>query len=111
MIFFSIVKDYTDTPGARYEYQSEFSGEDFRKKHLVRLYERAKNENTVVLIDLDDTYGYPPSFLEEAFGGLARQYPGEDVLSRFQFKSEDQMSLPAIISKMVRDVIGRNDNE
>ena len=32
--------------------------------------------------NLDDTYGYPSSFREEAFGGLARKFGTEKVLQK-----------------------------
>ena len=101
MIRYSISKEYSDTLGARYVKQSLFSGEHFRNTVLIPLYNKAKLENTKLFIDLDDTYGYPPSFLEEAFGGLARAFPNENVLTYLEFKSDDQ---PSVIEEISRDI-------
>jgi len=78
-----------------------FSGEHFRETVLIPLYLQAKQENTKLFIDLDDTYGYPPSFLEEAFGGLARAFPADNTLLYLEFKSDDQ---PSIIAEIFRDI-------
>ena len=108
MIIYTICKEYTDTPGARYINQSHFSGEDFRMSVLEPLYKKAKELSDTICIDLDGTYGYPPSFLEEAFGGLARKFPKEDVLERFEFKSEDQPSIIGLIKRIVSDEMRRS---
>lgn len=64
----NIAKDFSPTPGGRHKNLSPWSGEEFCDKiasYLVR--------GIRVEITLDGTEGYGASFLEEAFGGLARK--------------------------------------
>ena len=63
-----ISSDFTRYPGGRYRKHGDGSGEEFRDDFLVPA---IKAEDKVV-IEMDDTAGYPASFLEEAFGGLVR---------------------------------------
>ena len=69
----NIAKEYTKTPGGRYISEGNFSGEDFRQTTLKPAFERAIVENKTLVVVLDGGYGYSPSFLEEAFGGLVRE--------------------------------------
>lgn len=78
MIIINIAKDYTKTPGGRYVSQGDYSGEDFRIKILEPKFFEAKENKEKLIINLDGVYGYPASFLDEAFGGLARKFPNED---------------------------------
>ena len=73
----NIAKDFSETPGVRYISQGKYTGEGFRKKKLEPLFQD-KNDNRKIIIELDGTFGYPTSFSEEAFGGLARIY-GEKI--------------------------------
>ena len=95
MIKINICKEFTDTPGARYIAEGPFSGEEFREKLLIPRYEKAKSEGEKLQIDLDGSFGYPTSFLEEAFGGLSRIYGAKEVLDIVRFISDDE---PAIIN-------------
>ena len=69
----NIAKEFSTTPGPRYEWQGEFSGELFRDKFLIK-YFSDPNDETILAIDIDGVDGYPPSFLEETFGGLVRKF-------------------------------------
>lgn len=68
----NIAKDFTDTPGPRYDHEGKFSGEKFRKEVLEPDVRKALSEGKKIKVDLDHTAGYGTSFLEEAFGGLIR---------------------------------------
>ena len=85
-----IAKDFTPAPGARNVDEGAYSGEEFLTKLLKPHFERALQEGFTILIDLDNTEGYATSFLEEAFGGLARIYGSQKVLENLEFKSEDE---------------------
>lgn len=74
----SVVKDYTDKPGARYETQGPFSGERFRDEILYPKFKEAIIRKETLTVDLDGGYGYGSSFLEEAFGGLVRKLKKEN---------------------------------
>jgi hypothetical protein len=64
----SIARDFSATPGGRFNRDGPHSGEAFRSRFL----EPIVDSGEVVVIDLDDVAGLPSSFLEEAFGGLVR---------------------------------------
>ena len=69
----SIVNDFCETPGPRFKSEGNFSGEEFRDEILEPKFLLAKRNNEKLIIKLDGVYGYPVSFLEEAFGGLIRE--------------------------------------
>lgn len=89
----NICKEFSETPGARYISEGEHSGEEFRENYLIPCFEKAKEQGEKLVIELDGGYGYPTSFLEEAFGGLARIENPDVVLSILSFVSEDEPSL------------------
>ncbi len=88
-----ISTDFSDTPGARHRDEGKYSGEEFREDMLEKDFLQAKENGEKLVIDLDGGYGYPTSFLEEAFGGLARIYPPKEVLDVLDFISNDEPSL------------------
>ena len=88
-----ISRDFSETPNARHKSDGPNSGEEFRDLILIPKYLEAKSNNKILIVNLDGCYGYPTSFLEEAFGGLARQYEIEEVLNTLSFISEDEPSL------------------
>lgn len=85
-----IAEVFGKTPGARNVDEGTFSGEEFLEKILLPEFVAAEKERVNLLIDLDDTEGYATSFLEEAFGGLARKYSAKKVLQVLEFKSNDE---------------------
>lgn len=88
MTTIKIATDFSDTPGARVRSDGPFSGEEFREDMLMPLFEDG-SDNGKILIDLDGAEGYPSSFLEEAFGGLARIVGAEKVEERIEFQSTE----------------------
>ncbi|MDE6284799.1 MAG: STAS-like domain-containing protein [Bacilli bacterium] len=72
-----VVKDFTDTPGARFKWQGSFSGEEFRDDILYPKFIEALKEKKVLTVNLDGGYGYGSSFLEESFGGLVNRLKKE----------------------------------
>lgn len=103
MITYKISEQYSKTPGPRYENEGKFSGEHFRENVLIRLYLDAIEKKENICIDLDGGYGYSPSFLEEAFGGLARKYNEQNVKQILTFVSNDEPSL-------IEEIIGYIEN-
>jgi len=97
MIDYIIATQYTETPGPRYVKEGTYSGEDFRDSVLKNLLNQAKNENKRIMIDFDGGYGYPTSFLEEAFGGLVRDTKDKKIANLFEFKSDEE---PALIDEV-----------
>ena len=84
----NIMKDFSRTPGSRFRVDGPHSGEDFRKTLLEPLFAERENSSKIE-ITLDGTEGYATSFLEEAFGGLARKYGKERCLERLVFVSNE----------------------
>lgn len=80
----NIARDFSAHPGGRHKKFGEGSGEEFRNRFL----EKQLREGETIVVELDDVSGYPPSFLEEAFGGLIRLGFTEMQLKRhLQFKA------------------------
>jgi hypothetical protein len=102
MFEIKISKDFSDSPGGRYINEGPYSGEYFRDNLLIPKYLKAKDVNEKILIDLDGTYGYATSFLDEAFGGIAELYNKDDVLNRIEFKSKDQPGLVEVIIEYIK---------
>lgn len=93
----NICYDFSDTPGARYRSEGKYSGEEFRESVLKNMYCEARKRKEKLVIELDGGFGYPTSFLEEAFGGLARIYDIKEVLDTLEFVSDDE---PALIEEI-----------
>ncbi len=91
MIKINIAKDFTQFPGPRYKNQGPGSGQEFRENHLEPAFLKARETSGQVTIELDGLkYSYPTSFLEEAFGGLARQYGIDEVERILRFVSANE---------------------
>ena len=70
--FVIYVRNFTVTPGPRMKEDGEYSGEEFRKRHLAPGLQNAVRKKASLTVVLDGTMGYGAAFLEEAFGGLVR---------------------------------------
>ena len=102
MIVINISKDFTDTPGARYKSEGEYSGELFRETILIPKYVEAIAAHKQLKIELDGGYGYATSFLEESFGGLAREYDIQEILRTLVFESNDEPGLTNEITEYIK---------
>ena len=98
MIKINIAEDFSETPGGRFITYGRYSGEEFR----INFLEENFDNDEIIEINLDGTYGYPVSFLEEAFGGLARKYGSEYVLSKLDFISKEDPFLIDEIKEYIR---------
>ena len=104
IIKIKIADDYTKIPGVREEIEGDFPGEEFLQKILLPKFKQAIEEKKKLFIDLDDTAGYATSFLESAFGGLAREYKqSKIILDNLEFKSEDDPFLIDDIKEYIRE--------
>ncbi len=103
-IVLKISTEYTTTPGVREEIEGDFPGEEFLEKLLYPKFKHALEEKKKLFVDLDDTAGYATSFLEAAFGGLARIYKNPDIiLKNIEFKSEDDPFLEDDVIEYIKD--------
>jgi hypothetical protein len=97
------VCEFSRHPGPRFKNEGEHSGEEFRETQLRPAFERARSAGECLAIDLDGVeYGYPTSFLEEAFGGLARIYGPEPVLETLNYLAVEEPLLVDEINGYVR---------
>jgi len=69
----NLIKEYPNFkyPGHRSRSQSINSGEEFRDDILIPFLKKYKGDN--IIINLEGAVGFPPSFLEEAFGGCVEK--------------------------------------
>lgn len=108
MITLSVKKDFSRTPGFRYKWQSpKTSGEEFRDNVLKPKYLQAVKDKDKLEVVLDGTDGYLTSFLEEAFGGLKRQLPDEDILNIIQIISNDEPHWVDDIKRYVEEALDK----
>jgi len=98
-----IAQEFSSTPGSRYKDEGTFSGEEFLKSILQPKFLQAESEGVNLLIDLDGAEGYATSFLEEAFGGLARVFTPKRVLKLLEFKSDDEPLLVEEIKSYIKE--------
>ncbi len=105
--YIEISKDYTKTPGGRFEKDGPNSGEVFRKNLLYPMYVDAIEAGCKLTVNLDGCFGYPSSFIDEAFGGLAKEQKDRTILNNIIIISNDQ---PGLIDK-IRDCIENADIE
>jgi hypothetical protein len=103
MIEINIAKDYSDTPGGRFIKEGPFSGEDFRETLLLPKYILAIDNNETLIVNMDGCFGYPSSFIDEAFGGLAKIYGSSEVLKHIDIISNDEPGLVEKIKKSIKD--------
>ena len=103
-LIIKIANDYTTIPGVREEIEGDFPGEEFLEKILLPKFKQALTEKKKLLIDLDGTAGYATSFLEAAFGGLAREHKeSKIVLANLEFKSADDPFLEDDIIEYIKE--------
>ncbi len=98
IISLNVATEFSRTPGPRFRSEGTYSGEDFRETVLKDRFEQALKEGAKLHVDLDGGYGYATSFLEEAFGGLARSYDPTCVIETLSFKSDEE---PYLIDDIV----------
>ncbi len=101
----SIAKDFSVTPGARYEYEGPFPGKEFREKLLSPAIKEALETQTGLMVDLDGTAGLGTSFLEESFGGLIREdkFPYDKVIELLDFKSDENPDYVVEIKQYMKE--------
>ena len=96
----NIARDYTKSPGGRFVTEGEYSGEDFRERILFPIYDECKKSGKKLTVVLDGGYGYGSSFLEEAFGGLARRTGDPDILNICLISDEEPRLIDDIVGYM-----------
>jgi len=103
----SIAASFTATPGPRKRLEGEYSGEAFLESLLRPRFVSALDTGSVLCVNLDGAAGYPTSFLEEAFGGLAREFGPEKVQSNLELICDDEPYLAEDIRRYISEANGR----
>ena len=99
----NVVGEFTDTPGPRKREEGTHSGEQFLNDLLRPRFVAAKAAGHMLRVNLDGAVGYPTSFLEEAFGGLAREFGSDEVDRKLEIKCNDEPYLEQQIRKYIRE--------
>lgn len=86
----SILNDFSEYPSLRHCYISEDSGEEFYHTILNKRFKEALDKNQKLVVDLDYTAGYAPSFLDEAFGNLVYDFGLDNVKNRIEIISHEE---------------------
>ena len=102
----SVSEAFSITPGSRYRSEGPFSGEEFRETILKTKFKEAIEENKKMIVNLDGTLGYGTSFLEEAFGGLARSYDPQKVLEHVEIVSTEEPYLKDDVIEYIKKANG-----
>lgn len=103
----NVARDFSRTPGPRFRSEGQFSGEQFRERLLRPAFNDALATGRRVVVVLDGTAGYATSFLEEAFGGLARSLGSEMVERLISVRSTEE---PYLVEEVL-DYIRRANEE
>lgn len=99
----NIAKDFSDMPGGRLISEGDYSGELFRKELLLPKYKESLEKGEHLIINFDGAYGYPPSFLDEAFGGLVRELKATGILEHIEMIANDDLSVTRRVKNYVED--------
>ena len=100
----NIAGEFSKTPGGRYRAEGPFSGEQFREELLLPRFDEAVRQQVQLYVDLDGGYGYPSSFLEEAFGGLTRLKKSAALVENaIVFNSTEEPYLVDDVLRYIRD--------
>jgi hypothetical protein len=89
-ISINVAREFSRTPGPRTPSHGPYSGQEFLQQVLKPKFEAALKSGARLFVNLDGAAGYPSSFLEEAFGGLAREFPGEVTQQRLEIACNDE---------------------
>ena len=99
MIKYDFIKEFTKYPGPRFKKLGKYSGEQFREEVLRPIFLNDQK------IDIDATgvLGFGPSFLDEAFSPLAKEYGLETFKEKIKFHSaNDEKLYEKMMSYVIR---------
>jgi hypothetical protein len=96
-----IAQEFGDTAGARDYDDGDFSGKEFYDRFLLDRFNKAVNENYLLLIDIDSFWGWPSSFVSGSFGLLSIEKGADLVLKHLRFKSDKN---PLKIDKTIHEI-------
>lgn len=88
----SILESFSEYPGLRHCSISDESGEEFYHKVLNSEFKIVIDNQLLLVVNLDGTAGYAPSFLDEAFGNLVFDFSLDKVKSHIKIVSTQEPS-------------------
>ncbi|MBC9798413.1 STAS-like domain-containing protein [Sinomicrobium weinanense] len=91
------IKDFTEYPGLRHCSISDDSGEEYYHSILNQAFKNSYEKKQKLVINIDFTAGYAPSFLDEAFGNLIYDFGIETVQKFLEIVSEQEPDLKEMI--------------
>jgi len=91
------IKDFSEYPGLRHCSISDDSGEEYYHNILNNAFHEAFTNNEKLIVNLDSTAGYAPSFLDEAFGNLIFDFGLDTVSKSLEIISEQEPDLKQMI--------------
>ncbi len=95
----NIGRDFAAYLGPRLRRDGKNSGESFR----IEVLEPAFRANDLVVVELDSIAGYSASFMEEAFGGLVREFGYDAVHGKIRFDALTKAYLIPVIEQWMQD--------
>ena len=98
----NIAKEFSTTPGPRLRSEGESSGQAFLEELLRPRFVSVVESGAKLVVNLDGVAGYPSSFLEQAFGGLAREFGREKVMNHLEIVCTDEPYITEQIDKYIR---------
>ena len=102
MLKINVAKDFNDAIGVRLKSVSDYSAEHFYFKHLKPKFMKALKKKEKLHLYMDGTWGYPDSFIYEAFGMISYKFGYEVKDSLVIHNSEDE-DLEDTIYKAIKE--------
>lgn len=103
--------DFSRLPGGIDEIEGTNTGEYFRKKFLIPVYDYCLIKDEELNINFASSHGFAASFLEEAFGGMVRTgYDGKTMLRKMNFLTSEEPLLEDQIVNYITDAMKNKTN-
>ena len=93
------LRDFTEYPGLRHASISDKSGEEFYHKTLNKSFKECFERKEKLTVNLDDTAGFAPSFLDEAFGNLVFDFGKKQVENTIEIISIEEPDLKKMLEE------------
>jgi hypothetical protein len=103
MINLNIAAEFAVTPGPRKRTEGDHSGQEFLEDFLRPRFLSARGSGVFLNVNLNGAAGYPTSFLEEAFGGLARAFGEQAVTETLRLTCDDEPYIADDIRRYIRE--------
>lgn len=100
-----VADEFTASVGSGYRKEGPKSGEEFREDILLGKLKKSIADGEILTIDFDGCFGFPPSFTEEAFGGLYRinNIDKQDIIKHISIIYTPNPGLTDRILKQIND--------